>query len=846
MEPMKLLTQGSTTLTALSLIAALAVSLTSPASAQTASSTPPTADEIANRRAEAKARAEESLRELQTATSNAMAQAEERLAEWRKTHPAPTAAQQPAQQPASAALIEDQWQQALDAAQPFMRSLGEPEDAETPDARVAAQAELAGLTNAAQQAEADAPNVEAELDAISILLGVERVRVREDGSKEILGGQVGGEPVYYSSQNLFAAASISADELWPTNTAPWAQSSTGRNLTGTNVTLGLWEVDGAVMTNHLEFTNILNRIRQVDDGPTNPIATHWHPTGVAGTMGAGGNLQFTVGTTSARWLRGVAFQATLNAYDLFNFKQERLEAAAGTVTGQPLRLSNHSYGLIAGWIQETIKVLQGNQTNTVTNAWNWRGSLPTAEDGKFGFYTPDPGDGSGCTNIDYFLSQDAPRHLMIYAAGNDRLNGPGGPTNYYYKSGPGTYDWTQVINPPSNSRDWRNGDGDTGGYDTLIAPGTAKNVLTVGAVRDVYSAAGMGFATNAAVVLAPFSACGPTDDGRIKPDVVAVGQNNPTLRNFGLLTPTTNTTDSFLLSAAGTSFAAPAVAGGLGLAVQRRAQLFPNLDPNLDAWRGSTWRALAIHTADDVDGAGPDYQMGYGLFNAASAVAQVDRDQQQGRGTHIKEFPLNVGQTNVWEVDVDSVPFKVTAAWSDPPGRAQTNITVDPVTPMLVNNLDLRVERVGATNQYFPWILNPDLTNKAESVRSAAATTGVDNRNNVEQVYIATPTAGRYRIVVTHSGGLPGGLTPSAQWVSVLTSGDAPVAPVFTSIIPNPPATQMLLTFTADPGAYFYLLGSTNLTVWQTNATVKADGVTNSILVNVSQPRQFWRLRRQQ
>lgn len=69
---------------------------------------------------------------------------------------------------------------------------------------------------------------------------------------------------------------------------------------------------------------------------------------------------------------------------------------------------------------------------------------------------------------------------------------------------------------------------------------------------------------------------------------------------------------------------------------------------------------------------------------------------------------------------------------------------------------------------------------------------------------------------------------------------------MFTSIIPNPAATQMLLTFTADPGAYFYLLSSTNLTAWQTNATVKADGVTNSVLVNVSQPNQFWRLRRQQ
>jgi hypothetical protein len=64
--------------------------------------------------------------------------------------------------------------------------------------------------------------------------------------------------------------------------------------------------------------------------------------------------------------------------------------------------------------------------------------------------------------------------------------------------------------------------------------------------------------------------------------------------------------------------------------------------------------------------------------------------------------------------------------------------------------------------------MSPDLTNKTESARSAAATTGVDNRNNVEQVYLATPTPGRYRIMVTHSGGLPGGLPPSSQWVPIV------------------------------------------------------------------------------
>lgn len=742
---------------------------------------------------------------------------------------------------------EADWQARLEAARPFLRSWGFPGDAETQQTREEARAELQELARKAAQARANAPRIEAGLDAISRQLNVPRSRERSDGTKEILAGAVGDQPVYYSSQNLFAAASISADELWPTNTAPWAHASTGRNLTGTNVTLGLWETDGAVLTNHLEFGN---RARQVDQSATNPIPAHFHATGVAGTMAAGGAIQFTLSGQPARLLRGVAYEAAINGY-LFDllFGGKLLEAAGGVITGQPLRLSNHSYGAGGGWIQDTIQVLQGGQTNTVTNAWIWRGHPALAEEWKFGFYTPSFSDGSGCVDIDAFHATNATRHLMIYAAGNDRLTGPGGPTTYYYFVGPGQYDWQRVDNPPSNSRDWLNGDGDTGGYDTLLFPGTAKNVLTVGAIRDVYTVAGselvMGYATNASIVLAPFSGCGPTDDGRIKPEVVAVGQANPTLRGFGILTPITGSISNFA-SLPGTSFAAPGVTGGLGLAAQRRAQLFPNLDPDLDAWRGSTWRGLAIHTADDVGTPGPDYQRGYGPFNAVSLVAHVELDQQHGRGTHIKEFQIGVSNTVSWEVDLSGVPFRATVAWSDPAGPATNVIIVDLTKPMLVNNIDIRVERVGATNVYYPWILNPDLTNKTEAARSAAATTGLDNRNNAERVDIANPAPGRYRIIVTHSGGLSGGPAPSAQWVSVATTGDTPLPPVFTSIESSPSGTNVLLTFTADPGAYFHLLSSSDLTTWQTNATVKAEGVTNSVLVSATQPHEFFRLRRQQ
>jgi len=71
-----------------------------------------------------------------------------------------------------------------------------------------------------------------------------------------------------------------------------------------------------------------------------------------------------------------------------------------------------------------------------------------------------------------------------------------------------------------------------------------------------------------------------------------------------------------------------------------------------------------------------------------------------------------------------------------------------------------------------------EIRQQAESL--AAATRGVDNRNNVERVSIAAPAAGQYRITLTHSAGLAGNPAPSAQPVSVVLGGVVPEAPRIT------------------------------------------------------------------
>lgn len=689
--------------------------------------------------------------------------------------------------------------------------------------------------------------VERKLDEIAARLGVERKTDIGEGRFAILAGEINGEPIWVVSQNQIAAASISADELWPTNTAPWPSSSTGLGLTGTNVLIGMWEAEGAVRVSHLEFQG---RVIQADQSATNPIPQHFHATGVAGTMAAGGVLYFTSPATG-RLMRGVAYRADVDAYDIDGFAAETYDATAGTTNDPGLRLSNHSWGLRTGWRQQSFSYYQSNNLVVVTNGWIWEGPLSLAfpEDPKFGMYLEDVLQGYGCAQLDSFLATNATRHLLVYAAGNDRFDGPGSaPSVYYVIIGSSLYIFN---NPGPNDRDWRSGDGDTYGFDTMAAPGTAKNVLTVGSVRDVFHTVGgqtnWGYATNSTVTLSFFSACGPTDDGRIKPDVVAIGEANPLARNFPIVTPTTNS-DTAAQGQAGTSFAAPGVTAGLGLALQRRSQLFTNLTSEAGALRGSTLKGLAIHTADDIGNPGPDYLTGWGLFNAVSAVRQIESDAAHGRGTHVKEINLAVGQTNSWLVYLDGSPFKVTALWSDRPGIPPTNAPIDPAMPMLVNNIDLRVETENGSQTFLPWILNPDLTNKSEAARAATATTGYDNRNNVEQVRIVAPTAGIYRIVAVHTGGLPGGQSPTNQWLSVLTSGDTPISPNITSLEMSPSTNQFLIEFACDPGAYLVLETSTDLMAedsWQELGAIVTEPSSNAVLVNPDAELLFWRLRRQ-
>ena len=202
---------------------------------------------------------------------------------------------------------------------------------------------------------------------------------------------------------------------------------------------------------------------------------------------------------------------------------------------------------------------------------------------------------------------------------------------------------------------------------------------------------------------------------------------------------------------------APSTTGSLLLLQQHYKNL--NSGSNMLA---ATLKALAIHTADEAgDNDGPDYVNGWGLLNTKKSAEVIS--ENGGNNHRIIETVLNQGAT--YELPINSggigSEIKVTVVWADPPGTPPA-ATVDPTNVMLVNDLDLRV--VGNSTTYFPWTLDP-------ATPAAAAATGDNVRDNVEQVLIPLTDDGIYTIQVSHKGTLvDDSSAPAPQAFSLIIS----------------------------------------------------------------------------
>ena len=291
-----------------------------------------------------------------------------------------------------------------------------------------------------------------------------------------------------------------------------------------------------------------------------------------------------------------------------------------------------------------------------------------------------------------------------------------------------------------------------GGFQSITYNGLSKNILTVGAINDAISG---GVRSPSAGTMSDFSSWGPSDDGRIKPDVVANGTtvNSPI-----------DTSNTAYASYSGTSMAAPSATGSAALLAQLYAREFAG-----QRMRSSMLKGLLTHTADDLGNAGPDYKFGWGLINVKAAADVIMAHKASLTAPKMIEDTLTaavISRTHTFQWDGVS-PIRVTLCWTDPVGTAQADNSRD---PNLRHNLDLTVTTPGST-LLRPYVM-PFVGNWSDAAMNSVATTGKNNVDNVEQVYVSAPNqAGTYTVTVSRDGAL----TTSSQVYSLIVTGGANV-----------------------------------------------------------------------
>lgn len=509
-------------------------------------------------------------------------------------------------------------------------------------------------------------------------------------------------PRYRTTFNVTAA--ITAGTA-PLQSAPFS-------LLGSNVTVGVWDAGGARAA-HQEFSGRLS----VRDG----ASADDHATHVSGTIAASGvDLN----------ARGMAPAASVASYD-WDFADSEMIAAAATASNQSTKiyLSNHSYGLVTGWT-----LVEGGFPY---RDWEWSGGTSTTADPAYGRYNADAAEVDSIT-------ANAPYFLPFWAAGNDRTDNPtAGDTIALTPNATSVANYNAAIHPAGDGV-YRNG------YDTIAGWGVAKNAVTIGSVADAVTA---GSRDVSKAIVDDFSCWGPTDDGRIKPDLVANGNE------VYSATATSNTSyDQY----SGTSMASPSACGSAALLVQHYRNLFAG-----QAMRASSLKGLLIHTASDLGNPGPDYQSGWGLIHTQAAAELLSDHAAAPFKKRLTESSLTsttTTRTHAFHWDGVS-PIRATLCWTDP--AATTTTQADQRLTRLVRDLDLKIIAPSGA-EFFPFVM-PFTSSWSNNALSATATTGTNRVDTVEQVRINTPTeAGIYQVVVSTASALP---TP--QVYSLLISGSA-------------------------------------------------------------------------
>ena len=269
------------------------------------------------------------------------------------------------------------------------------------------------------------------------------------------------------------------------------------------------------------------------------------------------------------------------------------------------------------------------------------------------------------------------------------------------------------------------------GMGTVNGGAVAKNVMAVGAVS---AAVVDGMRVVSWSTMSDFSDWGPTDDGRIKPDLVADGVD---MLSVGVVD-----TNAYAVMS-GTSMATPASCGASTLIQQMHYDLYG------EYMRADLLKVLLLHTADDVDAPGPDYRTGWGLLNAASAADHLQRAAKYDttllltNGHLVADFGSSNVHTFTW---AGTNQIKATLCWMDPAADGVSGFTYS-TNPVLIHDLDMRlVAPDGTVHQ--PYVLN-------FSHPTNYAVNGDNYLDNVEQIALSAPAQdGDWSLIISHKGTL--------------------------------------------------------------------------------------------
>ncbi|WP_157494063.1 GEVED domain-containing protein [Fulvivirga imtechensis] len=391
------------------------------------------------------------------------------------------------------------------------------------------------------------------------------------------------------------------------------------------------------------------------------------------------------------------------------------------------------------------------------HSYGYRASL--IPDWYFGAYIAESRDWDN-------LMYNSPYYLMVVAAGNDG-------------------------NDNSSNGNPLNGNSS---FDKLSGHATSKNNMVVANAQDA-NVNNDGSLNS--VSINSSSSEGPTDDLRIKPDITGNGTS---------VYSTYDNSDAAYNSITGTSMASPNVTGTLLLLQQHHNNITGNY------MRAATLKGLALHTADDAGISGPDAVYGWGLLNA-KAAAQAITDN--GGASKIEELTLNTGQSYTITVDSDgSSPLLASISWTDPAGTANTG-TANLTTPVLVNDLDIRVSQGSST--YMPYRLTGVNSNG----------TGDNNVDPFERINVNS-ASGSYTITVTHKGSLSGGSQDFTLIVTGIAGTVACNATTPTGLgASNVGSSSATLSWSAVAGAsYDVRYRQTGTTTW---TTVSVSGTSTNL-----------------